>query len=153
REVFFFGIAGTFPLAMWNVDGPLAIESPAGASVYLPSTLTPGGFVAHVESAPVGAVVTVSVWVDGSPPDLWMSLTIGAGATSATASGVSLAAAGEIPAGTRVYLDGGRGGRGGSGGGSDGVSVSVRRDRAIPLKWGPCQKNSARHAIRRVRFG
>lgn len=87
RELVLFGGTGTLPLFSFSVDGTLAIEADACPALTLPATITPSGLLATVKTAPVGHDLDFSLWV-GSV--LWMSFTIYAGSTSATATSSQL---------------------------------------------------------------
>jgi hypothetical protein len=104
REDWIFGAEGekvagfTLP-----VSGVLGIQSDAAPAFYLNNDFTAGAVKAYVKSAPVGAALTLSIYV-GTSSTPWITLTIAASSTSVVATSDQIDALTPIPANTNVRL-------------------------------------------------
>lgn len=94
------GTSGVGAVALY-APGTLGIEAEATAAAYLSRSATPSAIKAYVKDAPVGANLSLTLYVGGSA---WLSLTIAAGTTSVAATSGDIAGASAIPADTRVVV-------------------------------------------------
>jgi len=103
REDWIYGAEGQVSGFTLPVSGVLGIQSDAAPAFYLNNDFTAGSVKAYVKSAPVGAVLTFSIYL-GTASTPWLTLTIAAGTTSVVATSDQIDNATPIPANTNVRL-------------------------------------------------
>ncbi len=103
REDWIYGAEGQGSGFMLPVPGVLGIQSDAAPAMYLNGDFTAGAVKAYLKSAPVGAALTLSIYI-GTATDPWITLTIAAGSKSVVATSDVIDALAPIPANTNVRL-------------------------------------------------